>query len=56
MTPYRFFRIHKSYLINLNHVKSYMKGKDGVAIMSNDANLTVSRNFKDKFIEKLRSV
>ena len=55
LTPYRFFRIHKSHLVNLNHVKKYIKGKDGTVIMSNGAELTVSRNFKDKFIEKLKS-
>jgi len=54
LTPYRFFRIHKSHLINLNHVKKYIKGKDGTVIMSNDNNIIVSRNFKDKFIERLK--
>lgn len=54
LTPYRFYRIHKSYLINLNHVKKYIRGKDGTAVMSNDANLSVSRSLKDNFIEKLK--
>lgn len=56
LTRYRFIRIHQSYLLNLNHVKKYIKGKDGVAIVSDDTNLTVSRNFKNKFIERLRTV
>jgi two-component system LytT family response regulator len=55
LTPCRFFRIHKSYLINLNHVKKYIKGKDGTVVMTNDANLTVSRGIKDRFIETLRT-
>lgn len=56
LTPYRFYRIHKSYLINLNHVKKYIRGKEGTAVMSNDVNLSVSRTLKDNFIEKLRNI
>jgi len=52
---YRFFRIHKSYLINLNHIRKYIKGKDGTVVMSNNKSFTVSRNFKDKFIERLKT-
>jgi len=54
LISYRFFRIHKSYLINLNHVKKYFKGKDGSVLMSNNKTFTVSRNYKDKFIERLK--
>jgi two-component system LytT family response regulator len=49
-----FFRIHKSYLINLNHIKKYIKGKDGQVLMSNDKTLEVSRNYKDAFLEHLK--
>ncbi len=49
-----FFRIHKSYLINLNHIKKYIKGKDGQVLMSNLKTLQVSRNYKDAFLEVLK--
>ena len=49
-----FYRIHKSYLINLNHIKKYIKGKDGQVVMSNDRTLEVSRNYKDAFLEHLK--
>jgi two-component system LytT family response regulator len=49
-----FYRIHKSYLINLNHIKKYIKGKDGQVVMSNDKTLDVSRNYKDAFLEHLK--
>lgn len=55
LKPYRFFRIHKSFLINLNHIKKYLKGKDGTVVMSNNVNITVSRNYKDSFLEKLKT-
>jgi two-component system LytT family response regulator len=55
LTQYNFFRIHKSYLINLNYVNRYIKGKDGTgtAVLLNKINLTVSKGFREKFIEKL---
>lgn len=55
LTPFRFVRIHKSHLVNLNHVKKYIKVNDGIALMSNDANLNVSRSFKERLIEKMKS-
>jgi two-component system LytT family response regulator len=55
LTPYGFFRIHKSYLINLTHVKKFIKGRDGIVVMSNEKSLPVSRHFKDQFVEQLRT-
>lgn len=49
-----FYRIHKSYLVNINHIKKYIKGKDGQVLMSNDKTLEVSRNYKDAFLEYLK--
>jgi len=46
-----FFRIHNSYLINLNYVKSFIKGKDGSVIMSNGHTLTISRHKKNDFTD-----
>lgn len=55
LVPYNFFRTHKSYLINLNHVKRYLKGKDGtgMVVLNDGRSLTVSRGFRERFIEKL---
>jgi two-component system, LytTR family, response regulator len=50
-----FYRIHKSYLINKNHLKKYIKGKDGQVLMSNNKTLEVSRTHKDGFLESLKS-
>jgi two-component system LytT family response regulator len=46
-----FFKIHKSYLVNLAHVKSYRKGQDGTVLMSNNKELTVSRERTEAFIK-----
>jgi len=45
-----FFRIHNSYLINLNHVKGYNKGKSGTVIMSDGTALGLSRQKKGEFL------
>lgn len=51
-----FFRVHKSFLINLLHVKEYQRGEGGIVIMSNSAEIEVSRRKKDLFLLKIREV
>lgn len=46
-----FFRAHNSFLININHVKSYVKSEGGYIIMDNDAKISISRRNRDRFIE-----
>ena len=48
-----FFRIHHSYLVNLNYVQRYVKGDGGELVMNNGDNLTVSRSKKAAFLELL---
>jgi two-component system LytT family response regulator len=53
LEPFRFFRIHNSYLINLSFVEKYMKGKGGYVIMSDRTHLEVATRRKDAFLKKL---
>jgi two-component system LytT family response regulator len=48
-----FFRIHHSYLINLNMVKKYVRGEGGYVVMNNDTSLDVSKRKKDAFLERI---
>jgi len=48
-----FFRAHRSYLINLAHVKMYRKGEGGEIVMSNGHELELSRTHKDEFLHLL---
>jgi two-component system LytT family response regulator len=48
-----FFRIHHSYLINLNEVKKYVRGEGGYVIMNNDKSLDVSKRKKDGFLSRI---
>lgn len=49
----RFFRIHRSYLVNLDHIKKYVKGEGGYVVMSDGAEVEVSRRKKNDFIAVL---
>lgn len=50
-----FFRIHKSYLINTNHIKKYLKTDGGSVVMQNGDTLDISRRKKQEFLEFLQS-
>ncbi|MFC2109679.1 LytR/AlgR family response regulator transcription factor [Bacteroidota bacterium] len=49
-----FFRVHNSYLVNLDHVKEYMKRMGGELILTNGLTASVSRNKKAELLEKLQ--
>jgi len=51
-----FFRVHKSFLINLHHVKEYQRGEGGMVIMSNNDEIEVSRRKKDQFLTRIKEV
>jgi two-component system LytT family response regulator len=53
LTDYQFFRVHQSYIINLNHVKKYVKGDGGQVWMSDGAEVEVARRRKEEFLEVL---
>jgi two-component system LytT family response regulator len=48
-----FFRIHHSYLININGVKKY-KGDGNRVIMTNDKSLDVSKKKKEDFLSRMK--
>ena len=48
-----FFRIHHSFLINLNFVKSYVRGEGGHVVMSDNTSIDVSRRKKEAFMDRI---
>jgi two-component system, LytTR family, response regulator len=49
-----FVRIHKSFLINIQHLKEYQKGEGGIVVMSNGKELEVSRRKKEYFVTYMK--
>ena len=54
LTDCGFVRIHKSFLVNLLHVKEYLRGEGGSVILSNGNTLEVSRRKKDVFLNRMK--
>ena len=53
LTTQSFFRAHRSYLINLAHVKMYRRGEGGEIVMSNGHEIELARTHKDEFMHLL---
>ena len=47
-----FFRIHNSYIINLNKIKEFLK-TEGYVVMESGHKIPVARQRKSDFLEKL---
>lgn len=46
-----FYRVHSSFLININRIKKFVRGDGGYIIMDNDATVSISRSRKQEFME-----
>lgn len=50
---HNFFRIHHSYLINMAHLRSFLKTDGGYVTLSNGKQLSVSRSRKPELMQRL---
>ncbi len=48
-----FFRVNKSCLVNLQHIKRYIKTDGGSVVLDNDMEISVSPSSKDELISRL---
>jgi len=48
-----FYRIHKTYIINLNQVDKYVKSEGGYIVMKNNSHIPVSREKRQTLMEML---
>jgi two-component system, LytTR family, response regulator len=51
----QFIRIHKSYLVNIQHLKKYLKRNGGELVMSNNDILPVSRNHRTEILKLIQT-
>ena len=51
-----FVRVHKTHLINLHHVKNYVRGEGGAVTMSDGTIIDVSRRKKEDFLQRLEKL
>ena len=56
LDPDVFFRIHRSYIVNLQHIKEYHKGEGGQVIMDNQKALEISRRKKEEFFSRMKGM
>lgn len=53
LEEYNFFRIHQSYMINMNHISKYLKTDGGIVVLSNGKSLEVSRRKREEFLKRI---
>jgi two-component system LytT family response regulator len=51
-----FFRVHKTFMINLEHVVEYQRGEGGLVVMDNGMEVEVSRRKKEEFMTKIKEL
>ncbi len=49
-----FFRVHASFLINLAHIKKYVKGLGGYVVMNDGSSINVSARRKADFLKMIK--
>ena len=55
LVEHKFFRIHHSYLINLNRIKEFQRYEGGYVVMENNARLDVSQRKRKDFLDAINS-
>lgn len=50
-----FFRVHNSYLVNINYIKEFVKSDGGYIVLNDGTHIPVSRSKKSELLEVLNS-
>lgn len=56
LEPFGFFRIHRSYLINLDQVNTLVKDQGGYVVMSDEKSLPIARDSKKELYQRLNVI
>lgn len=52
LSAHNFFRVHKSYLVNMNKIKRFVKQDGGAVILSNETEIPVSHRKREEFLQR----
>lgn len=56
LPPLWFFRIHHSYIVNLNKVHKYIRGRGGKVILSDNTTIEVAARKKNEFLTSFKNI
>lgn len=51
-----FFRVHHTYLVNISHIKKYIKGEGGYIVLEGGHHVDVSKRKKESFLKQLPKI
>jgi two-component system LytT family response regulator len=53
LSPNNFFRVHKTFIVNLDHVEKYVKSEGGYIVMKDNVQIPVSREKRQDLVNSL---
>jgi two-component system LytT family response regulator len=56
LNTHKFFRVHKSHIINLNYLTEYLNEDGHFAILKGSINIPVARNRVAEFVKMLKTI
>jgi two-component system LytT family response regulator len=56
LSPHYFFRTHQSSIVNLSHIKKYVRGEGGQVWMSDGSEIEVARRRKEELLNKMNEM
>lgn len=56
LSPFGFFRIHHSHIVQLSQIEKYVKGSGGYVVMKDGTPLDVSARRKEEFLKRLKAI
>jgi two-component system LytT family response regulator len=54
--PSVFFRVHNSFLVNLNHISKFIRSDGGYIVLENGKTIAVARSRKEEFLDRLGKI
>ena len=53
LSEFDFERVHRSYLVNFNRIKTFVKGDNGGLIMENNKLISIAKSKRNNFLKRL---